>query len=49
MWEEGCTEATSPSGLGHGEDLASGNGSSHAVSGDQGTQGVHGDLCRVRF
>ena len=27
-----------------GEGLASGNGSSHAVSGDQGTRDVHGDL-----
>ena len=35
--------AMSPSGFGHGEDLASGSGSSHAASGDQGTRGVHGD------
>jgi len=37
--------ATCPSGFGHGEDLASGNGNS-AASGDQGTRGVHGDPSR---
>lgn len=39
------TAATCPSGFGHGEDLASGNGS-NAASGDQGTRGVHGDPSR---
>ena len=37
-------KVTSSSGFGHGEGLASGNGSSRAVSGDQGTWDVHGDL-----
>ena len=38
--------ATSPSGFGHGEDLASGSGSSRVAGGDQGTRGVHGDPIR---